>query len=100
MAYWPVLGLADLQLWSQMDVFCYALLAPRLNTLFVLSKQSSTHILRIQYIVMKAVQFFAQGDLRVVDVPKPEPKENEALVAIEWCGICGSDLHEYEYGKY
>jgi threonine dehydrogenase-like Zn-dependent dehydrogenase len=48
---------------------------------------------------MKAAQFFAKGDIRVVDVPKPEPKENEALVAVAWCGICGSDLHEYEYGE-
>ena len=48
---------------------------------------------------MKATQFFARGDIRVVDVPKPEPKEHQALVAVEWCGICGSDLHEYEYGE-
>ncbi|KAF2463060.1 threonine dehydrogenase [Lindgomyces ingoldianus] len=47
---------------------------------------------------MKAAQFFGARDVRVQDVPKPEPKENEALVAIEWCGICGSDLHEYLLG--
>ncbi|KAH7069724.1 chaperonin 10-like protein [Paraphoma chrysanthemicola] len=47
---------------------------------------------------MKAVQFYASRDLRVVDVPKPEPQGHEALVAVEWCGICGSDLHEYEHG--
>ncbi|KAF2250354.1 threonine dehydrogenase [Trematosphaeria pertusa] len=47
---------------------------------------------------MKAAQFFGQRDIRVVDVPKPEPKDHEALVAIEWCGICGSDLHEYLIG--
>jgi threonine dehydrogenase-like Zn-dependent dehydrogenase len=47
---------------------------------------------------MKAAQFFGQRDIRVVNVPTPEPKENEALVAIEWCGICGSDLHEYSHG--
>jgi threonine dehydrogenase-like Zn-dependent dehydrogenase len=47
---------------------------------------------------MKAAQFFGRGDLRVVDVPKPESKENEAIVNIEWCGICGSDLHEYIAG--
>lgn len=47
---------------------------------------------------MKAAQFFGNRDLRVTDVPKPEPKDNEALVAIEWCGICGSDLHEYLIG--
>lgn len=50
--------------------------------------------------MMKAAQFFAAGDIRVVDVPKPTPKPHEALIAIEWCGICGSDLHEYEHGKY
>lgn len=47
---------------------------------------------------MKAAQFFANHDIRVVDVPQPQPKEHEALVAIEWCGICGSDLHEYLHG--
>jgi threonine dehydrogenase-like Zn-dependent dehydrogenase len=49
---------------------------------------------------MKAAQFFARGDIRIVDVPKPEPKEDEALVVIECCGICGSDLSEYQYGEY
>ncbi|KAF2279773.1 threonine dehydrogenase [Westerdykella ornata] len=47
---------------------------------------------------MKAAQFYGAKDIRVTDVPWPEPKENEALVAIEWCGICGSDLHEYIMG--
>ncbi|KAF2734380.1 threonine dehydrogenase [Polyplosphaeria fusca] len=47
---------------------------------------------------MKAAQYFGNRDIRVTDVPKPEPKVNEALVAIEWCGICGSDLHEYLIG--
>ncbi|KAH7381406.1 chaperonin 10-like protein [Phaeosphaeria sp. MPI-PUGE-AT-0046c] len=47
---------------------------------------------------MKAAQFFAKGDIRIVDVPNLQAKAHEALVAIEWCGICGSDLHEYEYG--
>ncbi|KAF2624624.1 L-iditol 2-dehydrogenase [Macroventuria anomochaeta] len=47
---------------------------------------------------MKAAQYFGPHDIRVVDVPTPEPEEHEALVAIEWCGICGSDLHEYLHG--
>ncbi|ORY17469.1 chaperonin 10-like protein [Clohesyomyces aquaticus] len=47
---------------------------------------------------MKAAQFFGARDVRVQDVPNPEPREHEALVAIEWCGICGSDLHEYLLG--
>lgn len=49
---------------------------------------------------MKAAQFFDKRDIRVVDVPRPQPKEHEALVAIEWCGICGSDLHEYLIGLF
>lgn len=48
---------------------------------------------------MKAAQFFGKADIRVVDVPEPEAKDNEVLVDIEWCGICGSDLHEYICGQ-
>lgn len=29
----------------------------------------------------------------------PTPKENEVLVKIEYVGICGSDLHYYEFGR-
>ncbi len=29
----------------------------------------------------------------------PKPKADEVLVKIEYVGICGSDLHYYEYGK-
>jgi len=47
---------------------------------------------------MKAAQFYGKADVRVTDVPKPEPKENDVLIDIEWCGICGSDLHEYIMG--
>ncbi|KAF9697630.1 hypothetical protein EKO04_004501 [Ascochyta lentis] len=47
---------------------------------------------------MKAAQYSGQRDIRVVDVPAPEPQDHEALIAIEWCGICGSDLHEYLHG--
>lgn len=49
---------------------------------------------------MKAAQFFANHDLRVVDIAPPTPTENEALIAVEWCGICGSDLHEYLEGTF
>ena len=29
----------------------------------------------------------------------PQPKDNEVLVKIEYCGICGSDVHYYENGR-
>ena len=48
---------------------------------------------------MKAARFYGQRDLRVDhDVSIPEIKPGQVLVDIEWCGICGSDLHEYLIG--
>lgn len=47
---------------------------------------------------MKAAQFYGKEDIRVTEVPKPDPKKNDVLIDIEWCGICGSDLHEYIMG--
>ncbi|KAF1816931.1 L-iditol 2-dehydrogenase [Eremomyces bilateralis CBS 781.70] len=47
---------------------------------------------------MKAAQFHGARDIRISSVPVPTPKSNQVLVDIEWCGICGSDLHEYLKG--
>ncbi|WP_432544697.1 zinc-binding dehydrogenase [Kineococcus sp. SYSU DK002] len=38
------------------------------------------------------------GDLRVEDRPAPEPAAHEALVAIAYGGVCGSDLHYVSHG--
>src|SRR4029077_2503901 len=44
---------------------------------------------------MKAARFHARRDVRVDDVPKPsDVGPDEVLVRNEFCGICGSDLHE------
>ena len=46
---------------------------------------------------MKAVLFEATGELlRVDDNAAPEPAEDEVLLKIAACGICGSDLHMTE----
>lgn len=47
---------------------------------------------------MKAAQFYGARDVRICQVPKPTPAGNQVLVTIEWCGICGTDLHEYLKG--
>jgi (R,R)-butanediol dehydrogenase/meso-butanediol dehydrogenase/diacetyl reductase len=48
---------------------------------------------------MKAAVWYGQKDLRVEEVPVPEaPKAGEVKIEVEWCGICGSDLHEYLEG--
>jgi L-iditol 2-dehydrogenase len=41
---------------------------------------------------MKAVRMYHPGDLRVEDVPIPVPTEDEALVKVMGCGVCGSDI--------
>lgn len=48
---------------------------------------------------MKAAVWYGRKDVRVVDVPEPPaPKPGWVKVEVEWCGICGSDLHEYIAG--
>ncbi|MFD7501633.1 L-idonate 5-dehydrogenase [Streptomyces sp. NPDC059850] len=39
-----------------------------------------------------------QGDLRVDELPEPEVAPGQALVAIRYGGICGSDLHYHAHG--
>ena len=41
---------------------------------------------------MRAVAMTPAG-LAVVDKPEPQPAAGEVVVTVEWCGICGSDLH-------
>ncbi|OAP58748.1 chlorophyll synthesis pathway protein BchC [Fonsecaea erecta] len=47
---------------------------------------------------MRAARFYGNRDIRVEDVPIPKAGPGECLVEVEWCGICGSDLHEYAAG--
>ncbi|KAK4631772.1 (R,R)-butanediol dehydrogenase [Fulvia fulva] len=47
---------------------------------------------------MKAARFHARGDIRVDEVEEPQPSDGQVIVDVEWCGICGSDLHEYLVG--
>jgi len=48
---------------------------------------------------MKAAVWYGKKDIRVMDVPEPSaPGAGQAKVKVHWCGICGSDLHEYLAG--
>jgi (R,R)-butanediol dehydrogenase/meso-butanediol dehydrogenase/diacetyl reductase len=48
---------------------------------------------------MKAVRFHGKHDLRIDDVEEPgELAPDQVLVRPTFCGICGTDLHEYDHG--
>ncbi|MEJ2708791.1 MAG: 2,3-butanediol dehydrogenase [Anaerolineales bacterium] len=48
---------------------------------------------------MKAAIWYGRRDLRVEEVPEPPfPPPGQVKVEVAWCGICGSDLHEYVAG--
>lgn len=44
---------------------------------------------------MQAALFYGGPDIRVEELPMPEPGPGEVLVRIGAAGICGSDLHGY-----
>lgn len=39
-----------------------------------------------------------RGDLRVEELPEPEPGPGQAVVAVRHGGVCGSDLHYWRHG--
>jgi len=44
---------------------------------------------------MKAARYYGRGDIRIEDIPEPVISPGEVGVEIAYCGICGTDLHEY-----
>jgi L-idonate 5-dehydrogenase len=47
---------------------------------------------------MRAVVVHGPNDLRVDQRPDPVPGEGEVLIAMEWGGVCGSDLSYWRHG--
>lgn len=47
----------------------------------------------------RAAIMYGTHDIRLEEVPIPEPGEREVLVEIEAVGVCGSDVHYYEEGR-
>ncbi|MBI2193825.1 MAG: alcohol dehydrogenase catalytic domain-containing protein [Planctomycetes bacterium] len=44
---------------------------------------------------MKAMVFYEKETLKLEEKPIPEPADDEVLVRVEACGMCGSDLNYY-----
>ena len=47
---------------------------------------------------MKAAVWYGRKDVRIEEVPEPQVRPGCVKIKISWCGICGSDLHEYVSG--
>ena len=47
---------------------------------------------------MRAVRWHDRGDIRVDEVPVPVQAADEALLAMESVGLCGTDVGEYVFG--
>ncbi|MDR1483863.1 MAG: alcohol dehydrogenase catalytic domain-containing protein [Planctomycetaceae bacterium] len=48
---------------------------------------------------MQAIVYYAPGDIRVEDLPKPELKDGELLVHVDACAVCGTDLKSKHHGN-
>ncbi len=44
---------------------------------------------------MKAVYYIADNQMEIREIPIPTPKDDEYLVKIDACGVCGSDVEGY-----
>ena len=44
---------------------------------------------------MKAARYYDHGDIRIEDIPEPTVAPGEVGIDVAYCGICGTDLHEY-----
>jgi 2-desacetyl-2-hydroxyethyl bacteriochlorophyllide A dehydrogenase len=42
---------------------------------------------------VRAVQIEKPGSVVVTELPAPQPRPHEVVVAVEACGVCGTDLH-------
>jgi (R,R)-butanediol dehydrogenase/meso-butanediol dehydrogenase/diacetyl reductase len=49
---------------------------------------------------LRAAVYHGIRDLRVEEVVEPKPGPGEAKIRVKYCGICGSDLHEYLHGLF
>src|SRR5689334_10744912 len=47
---------------------------------------------------MRAAVLHDIRDIRLADIPRPEPRDGDVLVQVKAVGVCGSDLHSYLEG--
>ena len=50
--------------------------------------------------MLAVVKSRPQPGIDIIEVPKPQPQADEVLIAVEACGICGTDVHFYEWPQH
>lgn len=48
---------------------------------------------------MKAARFYEKNRLIIEDIPQKEPLDNEVVIKVRFCGVCGTDVHIFEGDK-
>ncbi len=48
---------------------------------------------------MKSAVFYGRHEMRVEELPMPAVGENDVLIKVMACGVCGTDVHIYEGDK-
>lgn len=47
---------------------------------------------------MRAARYYGNSDIRIEEIDEPTVGAGEVGIDVAWCGICGTDLHEYKDG--
>ena len=47
---------------------------------------------------MRAARWYAAGRIQLEELPEPVPSPDQALIAVAWVGLCGSDAEEFHHG--
>jgi L-iditol 2-dehydrogenase len=46
--------------------------------------------------MMKALVYYGERDVRLEEIEKRMPEPNEVLIKVKACGVCGTDMHIFE----
>ncbi len=49
---------------------------------------------------MLAAVYNGKKNIKIKDIPKPEIGDDEVLLKVKACSICGTDRKIYEYGHF
>lgn len=60
---------------------------------------TSDYVIPTNETINKGVMLMTKNDLRVVEIPIPQPERDHVQVQVKCTGICGSDMHLCRHGE-